>query len=150
MSFFTSMRMKLPPYFVPCHFLTPQLTTQILNVIDVSFGRRVSLQRYDNVVMTQRDKKIAAVITTRHDPDSHWVFLENFCVLPNYRNQGLGTELLEFTCTELYTDYGGNKVTFALHVDAGINHDRLVNYYCCRGFRKSYTNEKETMLLSED
>ena len=144
------MRLTLPPYFVPAKFITPSLQAQVLNVIELSFHRRVNLQKYDNVVMAQRDNQIAAVITTKIDPDSHWIFLENFCVLPKFRNMGLGTELLEFTRTELHKNLDGKRTTFALHVDAGINHDRLVEFYQRRGFHRSYSNANETMLLSND
>ena len=133
----------MPIYQVPVNMLTPKLLHGINNVLRTTWpckSMALNHDAYEWVVLAQNHGKIIGVLFTRRGKDN-WTYIEKLAVLPEFRRRGVGRSLLEYTHCEIDTDQ-----TQVLHVDAGPDHDRLLNYYMRHHFELLYTNKEESML----
>lgn len=136
---------EMPLYKLPVSMLTPFVTRQINNVLQMAWpGRSFPLQhtKYEWVAIVQHEGQIIGVVFTRHE--QAWTYIEQLAVLPNFRRQGVARKLLQFLHTDVDT-----RNAHVLHVDAGNNHNALVRYYEKCGFEPVYGNNEETMLRRE-
>ena len=100
----------------------------------------LSHENFQWVVAAAHHGKIIGVLFTRRAGDE-WTYIEKLAVLPDFRRQGVARALLEYTHCEIDPDH-----TQVLHVDAGSEHNRLVDYYIRNQFTLLYTNDEESML----
>jgi len=137
-----SSTFDMPIYKLPVAMLTPRITTQINNVLQVTWpAKSYATQHaaYEWVVMAQHQGQIIGVLFTRKE--SAWTYIEKLAVLPQYRRRGVAKSLLDFVHDEI-----DHQNAHVLHVDAGVDHNRLLDYYARHNFEIVYSNNTETMM----
>jgi len=133
----------MPVYKLPVNMLTPKLLQGINHVLRTAWPSKSMALHHENfqwVVVAQNHGQIIGVLFTRC-AEKEWTYIEKLAVLPEFRRCGVARSLLEYAHCEIDPDQ-----TQVLHVDAGPEHDRLVDYYIRHNFEVLYTNTVESML----
>ena len=130
-------------YKAPVSSLSDIELEKLCALIGDSFDRDIGIphvRSFDyGVVVQSGGVHVSVMLVKVEEGVEHNV--QNLCVNPSFRNQGLATSMLEKLV------FGLDPGEYAsLHVDAGQTHDSLVSFYEKRGFGVVNSNERETFM----
>jgi diamine N-acetyltransferase len=97
----------------------------------------------DLYAMSTGDKLIGCIAIEKSSKETGTFYIEKVSVVPEYRNQGIGVELMNFATSKII-ESGGNVISIAL-IDS--NH-KLKKWYSKQGFIETGVKEFEHLPFS--